>query len=128
MSWLECIANDDEYAQFHSESEIQNIAKAALELLGEQESDTDCISRQAAIDAIYELFPEIRTREQAQDIFSDLPSVQPERKKGRWKVSINDPERTYGICSECGLDTTFWSNTPEFCSRCGADMRGEQDD
>lgn len=37
MSWLEGLAQDD-WPMFHSESEVQEIAKNALELLKEQES------------------------------------------------------------------------------------------
>ena len=36
MSWLESLAQDD-WRQFHSDSEVSNIAKAALTLLKEQE-------------------------------------------------------------------------------------------
>ena len=35
MSWLEGLADDD-WADLHSDTEVQNIAKAALELLDEQ--------------------------------------------------------------------------------------------
>ena len=37
MSWLEGLSQDD-WRDFHSDSEVQNIAKVALELLKEQES------------------------------------------------------------------------------------------
>lgn len=40
MSWLEGLADDD-WADLHSNSEVQNIAKAALELLEEQ-AGTGC--------------------------------------------------------------------------------------
>lgn len=52
MSWLEGLAQDD-WRQFHSDSEVQEIAKAAFALLKEQEPDaskyqykydhTDCL-------------------------------------------------------------------------------------
>lgn len=35
MSWLEGLADDD-WADLHSDSEIQNIAKAALEIIEDQ--------------------------------------------------------------------------------------------
>ena len=37
MSWLEGLADDD-WADLHSDTEVQNIAKAALELLEEQDN------------------------------------------------------------------------------------------
>ena len=37
MSWLEGLAQDD-WRQFHSDSEVQEIAKAAFALLKEQEA------------------------------------------------------------------------------------------
>lgn len=39
MSWLEGLAQDD-WNQFHSDSEVSNIAKSALALLKEQEQKT----------------------------------------------------------------------------------------
>ena len=56
-----------------------------------------------------------------------LPSAQPQRKNGRWKLLNNGD----AICSECGRkqkcvwDFDNWDN---FCRHCGADMRGEKDD
>lgn len=38
MSWLEGLAQDD-WAEWHSDSEVQTTAQAALDLLKEQESD-----------------------------------------------------------------------------------------
>jgi len=38
MSWLEGLAEDD-WRDFHSDSEVQNIAKIALELLKEQDEE-----------------------------------------------------------------------------------------
>lgn len=55
-----------------------------------------------------------------------LPSAQPERKKGKWiKIS---PAGIYE-CSKCGQNVmTSDIDVYEFCHGCGADMRGEQDD
>ena len=38
MSWLEGLADDD-WADLHSDTEVQNIAEAALELLKEQQKN-----------------------------------------------------------------------------------------
>ena len=44
-----------------------------------------------------------------------MPTVEPERKKGRW---IDDN------CSECG-QYVYHGDMRRYCPRCGADMRGE---
>lgn len=47
----------------------------------------------------------------------------PERKKGRWILQDDKNKPLYGwhLCSECGS----WIGEPaNFCSVCGADMRG----
>lgn len=52
----------------------------------------------------------------------DLPSAQPERKRGKWKQ---------GYCSECGYN---WgkdaplASVPDFCPGCGVEMKGEEDE
>ena len=106
------------------------------------EVDTDCISRQAAIDAIH-CDITITGRQNAELVaatigaFADrikaLPSAQP--KRGLW---IDDGSELGCQCSQCGktLDeyincgTEYMTLTeiPKFCPNCGADMRGEQDD
>ena len=83
------------------------------------------------------------------DMIAELPSTQPERKKGRWvrkernrggfrlytgideqgeTHTIQVDERTHGYdlyCSECGMLCSDVSLN--FCSNCGADMRKEGD-
>jgi hypothetical protein len=62
-----------------------------------------------------------------------LPSVEPERPKGRWieHKEWDFKARDYFLagynCSCCGL----WYLNPkkyDFCPNCGADMRGESDE
>ena len=55
------------------------------------------------------------------NIPEDLPSEEPERKKGHW---IRVAPRYYK-CSECGVRAN--SSFANFCHRCGSDMRGEKD-
>ena len=60
--------------------------------------------------------------------FDDLPhaDVQPVR-HGHWTLQEDRTKKLYGwhICSECGA----WIGEPtNYCSNCGADMRGEQND
>ena len=70
------------------------------------------------------------------DWINDAPTIEPERKKGKW-VSCTD-ER-FVMCSVCSMETTrnelagialFGENEPNFCPNCGADMRedGEADE
>ena len=97
----------------------------------------DTISRRLAIDKfaayIYHAFKDFyriglhrktltpeQCRRVARNVLAEVPSAQPERRKGRWRK---------GVC-ECGYD---WakdapiSSVPNFCPQCGADMRGEQE-
>ena len=59
----------------------------------------------------------------------ELPSAQPERKRGRWNITDAYPHNVY--CSECytRFAQTHWavwedgSLPRNFCPNCGADMR-----
>jgi len=54
----------------------------------------------------------------------ELLKEQPERPKGEWIEYI--PE--HGKCPFCGNQVDLLNGkTNNFCSECGADMRGEQD-
>lgn len=102
---------------------------------------TDTISRQAAIDTLNVDAELLRRVLDETDIvgterakyewglgliesniadIKELPSAQPERRKGRWRK---------GVC-ECGYD---WakdapiSSVPNFCPQCGADMRQREE-
>lgn len=116
----------------------------------------DTISRRAAIDALWKaLFEyEDKTEKQFQEsedldvgdwivhrcfvqnmsdidrqTILNLPSAQPERKKGEWIV-----EGEFIDCSVCRREK--WSRIPygdlvrrfRYCPNCGADMRGETDE
>lgn len=98
----------------------------------------ELISRQAAIDAL------LHNQEVYSNNFGDdaidkytvaiidndaqtiaqLPSAQPERKKGEW-IEITD--RTMDCCyrcSECGfIRDAYFLEVTNFCPNCGADMR-----
>ena len=101
----------------------------------------DLIDRQAAIDAICKEGTRLERngtvamceiKQWCIDLLKRLPSAQPERKKGKWIPQ--DYNKTNGIvstlvyyypkCSVCG----HCDNYTNFCSNCGADMRGEQDE
>ena len=84
----------------------------------------DLISRQAAIDCEYQVKIindiEYVMLSEVQMKMRKLPSAQPERKKGRWKVTP-----VYIKCSECG--ESFMLIPQNYCPHCGAKMEGEQD-
>ena len=104
-------------------------------------NNSDTISRQAAIDAVdkYDFeFPQYMEKFVAElrdamkaDLKCDianLPSAEPERKKGEW-IEFTNTNHTY-VCSVCGrmlVNITDGKNTVTknypFC-HCGADMRG----
>ena len=130
-----------------ADSNINRDITVAIEALKAQlgtnlaEVGTDCISRQAAIDALDKRFDKI-PMEQTTEILKlrkdlrGLPSIQSEQKRGRWIYG----EDEYGIdgyhCDKCGFFVP-WDYTHKFinyiedynfCPSCGADMRGEQDE
>jgi len=102
---------------------------------------SDSISRHAAIDALWKALYEYEDKTEKQFLESeeldiadwfqhrifvqnmsgidrqtllDLPSAQPERKRGRW---------IDGKCSACGYGVEPWNNTP-YCPNCGAYNKG----
>ena len=54
-----------------------------------------------------------------------------ERKKGEW-IPVDDRDVPYGLlfkCSECGTEVIVNDALEHnFCSECGCDMRGNQDE
>lgn len=81
---------------------------------------TDLISRQDAIDALNrtgdEILPGGILRGTVYRILENLPSAQPERKKGKW---YEDEEVGLCKCDQChGVNLI---HTP-FCPMCGAKM------
>lgn len=93
---------------------------------------TDTINRQAAIDALramqtYKMFAgdDLLLIDQAgaQTELMMLPSVQPERKTGRW---IHQAKFGRVECDQCGKVFRNTFAPKNFCPNCGADMRDEQ--
>lgn len=113
---------------------------------------SDLISRAAAIDALFdwemtynwddhcrEEDPKPAYIVSPSDVIEQLPSAQPDRKKGRWKYEtmrhlITGGMRTVRICSVCDggwfrydMSDGVEEAEPNYCPNCGADMRGEED-
>ena len=90
------------------------------------------ISQQAAIDTLKELTANGTNKgmvfgEDAVHRIEMLPSVQPERKTGRWIPVTNG--RGGHQCDRCGSYAPSYQSGKEwlsnFCPECNADMRGE---
>lgn len=85
---------------------------------------SDLISRQDAVDAVLNLSEKVANEmlfiDAIVDEIENIPSAEPERKKGRWKnVALFTRE-----CSECGAQF-HELEYDNFCPNCGAEMRGE---
>ena len=88
----------------------------------------DTISRQAAIDAVSDLYwmdeRLLNFKKEIDATFDKimaLPSAQPEREKGKWTKDC--------ACEICGFKPWYERDihTLSFCPNCGADMREDQD-
>jgi len=53
------------------------------------------------------------------------PTIEPERKKGKWIDKSDGIDGAWNYCSVC-MEQAI--DLYDFCPNCGADMRGEQND
>lgn len=93
---------------------------------------SDLIDRQAAIDAIHKEFDEVcvwdesgqTTANEVENILYEVPSAEPERKKGYWVPVTNG--RGGFKCDQCHNYAPSYQNGDEylsyFCPNCGARM------
>lgn len=84
---------------------------------------SDLISRQAAIVAItwWNRNNGMISKQDAVKCLRKLPSVEPERKTGKW---------IDGKCNKCGTHAPFWEMATtyycsEYCPKCGAKMEAD---
>ena len=95
----------------------------------------DLISRAAAIDALKNRWKKTRNyvgigddiAEECELCLKQVPSAQPERKKGKWinrSLNILYPEWERYTCSVCGKHSYNY----DFCPHCGSYNGGESDD
>ena len=110
--------------------------------LSQEGTTSDLISRQAAIKALRKcqtyLYdardPELKIElSSAEAAINNLPTVHPEPQEGHWIKHIDPFGGEQYECSECGVLWEFNDGTPEdneayFCLKCGADLRGKQNE
>ena len=91
---------------------------------------SDNISRQAALDVLDDFQSNIELGiddyAEKRKALCDLPSA--DRPSGEW-IKFGEPPWFVRECSECGTKWHQWGGDemPNFCSNCGADMRGEEE-
>lgn len=89
----------------------------------EQEPCEDTISRQAMLEYQHCLYGKMSNRENHKlwKFITDLPSVTPTRKVGKWiKNNIGGAK----VCSVCNAHMGL--SVFKFCPNCGAEMEGEE--
>lgn len=92
----------------------------------------DCIFKQAIIDTIetdcsWTMFDEWGNRtpigECINEAIKRMPSVESERKSGKWKSTIHHCRR-WIVCSQCGAERVYdHSKVWNYCPNCGAKMK-----
>ena len=94
---------------------------------------SDQIERKAAKEAYCKKFchpgvmcPDSGFCREVDEAFDSVPSAQPERKKGKWVLTMEGNSFRHQ-CNQCN---TLYPNANgyNFCPNCGADMRGKQDE
>ena len=118
----------DSYCELNEEG--KTAFRMAIEALSCSEipNGSDTISRREAIatlDKRFDSIPMEQTTEilQLRKDLRELPSAQPERKRGQW--IYNSPVTMK--CDQCGLVIKDWDwHRFKFCPNCDCDMRGEE--
>ena len=100
--------------------EIEDIEPQESEDKHTESHACDCISREAAIQAVTHFDDTLKR-------LYELPSVEPERKTGKWKYVQYDGNQKIGNwhCSECRLIVNFgFEGAPyyHYCPGCGVKM------
>lgn len=98
---------------------------------------SDLISRQNTADAMERWLYDVEDRRTVREVVYELPSAEPERKKGKWTATYSDCGGDVWVswkCSNCGyVRKKGWEHNggekPDalFCEMCNADMRGTGD-
>ena len=98
-------------------------------------AETDLISRQAVIDAMVKYVADGYAEspndfEGYMEIAKELPSAQPERKRGKW-IEYDTFSIISGRCSVCGWEAHLYEDDVvgmNYCPNCGAKMDGFEEE
>lgn len=107
--------------------------KMAIQALEAQPSE-DCISREEAINEADNLSLETSyDNEKVEQMLRDLPSVTPERPKGKWIETLEHRDEFGSTwhyeCSECRAKSyKGFEPLERYCPNCGAEMSGGGED
>ena len=87
---------------------------------------SDLISRQDTYEVLTEYYHHTTDvqHDALREALDNVPSAEPERKKGEWIVHLYKLGRERYECSECTGRCDLGYN---FCPNCGADMRGDHE-
>lgn len=119
-----------------------DFAKEILKDIPAVELCKDAVSREWVLNEFvthaYDIIYDINSHEKGmsltgiKQVIDSAPSVTVESKHGKW---VYDEERYVFICSECGREELSYDDFfiydmthDNFCSNCGADMRGNNDE
>lgn len=92
---------------------------------------SDLIGRQAAVDAVKEVFMwhDLVTCDRVVNHLLLLPTAEPERKRGQWEKRYSRPGVLADLCWHCSACGAKFSSTYAFlwtyCPTCGAEMEME---
>lgn len=78
------------------------------------------------ISAIGSVFDKYEWADICETTANELPSIQPERKKGEW-IYQGKFSRAEVECDQCGKVFRNTFAPKNFCPNCGADMRGDKE-
>lgn len=131
---LNCLTDRPcEVCKFHSDGHCSVWDCVFEEKPDDAEDCEDAISRAEVLKAFEELPHEYKTKEQrartggiaaCQVIVSELPSVTPKQKMGRWIHTDECDEEWQYRCSKCNMPSR--SNAHRYCSNCGTKMEVEE--
>ena len=72
------------------------------------------------------------SRERIADLVKSMPTIEPQRMKGRWERHYSRPNVYADLCwhcSNCGYASNdSWANKWKYCPNCGAEMQKGEDD